>query len=81
MLIRTYRQLVENNLCLEAHCLKCMRFEPIDLEGLIAAGRGNKVFIGLKPTCTSCGQKGEFQLRPKGTMIGDGSPTTEFNQP
>jgi hypothetical protein len=76
MAIRTYRQLVENNLILEAHCIGCMRFESIDLEQLLAEGRGDTCFIMLKPKCTLCGKKGEFQIRPKGTMIGDGSPKT-----
>ena len=58
----------------------CMRFEPIDLEALIVGGKGDRTFIEIKPTCVSCGQKGEFQIRPKGTMLGDGSPKTEQDQ-
>ena len=54
-----------------------MRFEAIDLEALIASGKGDKIFIGTKPTCISCGKKGEFQIRPEGTMVGNGSPKTE----
>jgi len=77
MLIKTYRQLRENSLSLEAHCIGCMRFERIDLERLVAEGRADKSFIGLKPTCSSCGRKGEFQVRPVGTMVGSGSPKTE----
>ena len=60
--------------------MNCMRFEPIDLEALIVEGKGDRIFIGIKPTCVSCGQKGEFQIRPKGTMVGDGSPKTEQDQ-
>ena len=77
MLIKTYRQLLENNLFLEAHCIGCMRFEPIDLERLVAEGKADKSFIGLKPTCSLCGRKGEFQVRPIGTMTGNGSLETE----
>jgi len=77
LLIQTYRQLLENSLCLEAHCIDCMRFEAIDLEALIASGKGDKIFIGIKPTCISCGKKGEFQIRPIGTMIGNGAVKTE----
>ena len=77
MLIRTYRQLIENSLCIEAHCIRCMRFEKIDIARLIAEGRGDKSFIGLKPTCKICDQKGMFQIRPKNSMIGDGSPKTD----
>jgi len=54
-----------------------MRFEAIDLEALIASGKGDKIFIGIKPTCISCGKKGEFQIRPIGTMIGNGAVKTE----
>ena len=51
-----------------------MRFEKIDIARLIAEGRGDKSFIGLKPTCKICDQKGMLQIRPKNSMIGDGSP-------
>jgi len=54
-----------------------MRFERIDLRALVAEGKGNKSFIGLKPTCVSCGKKGKFQVRPQNTMIGDGSPDAD----
>ena len=54
-----------------------MRFEKIDIARLIAEGRGDKSFIGLKPTCKICDQKGMLQIRPKNSMIGDGSPKTD----
>ena len=52
--------------------MTCMRFEPVDLQEMIAEGKGEISYIGRKPTCQRCGQKGEFQIRPKGMMIGTG---------
>ena len=70
--IKTLRDLHENGLILETHCMACLRFEPVDLEEMIAEGKGDRSYIGKKPTCLRCGQKGDFQIRPKGTAVGTG---------
>ena len=63
---------LENGLILEAHCIACLRFVPVDLEEVILQGKGDRSCIGKKPTCQKCGQKGEWQIRPKGTAVGTG---------
>ena len=70
--IKTLRDLYENGFILETHCIACLRFVPVDLEEMITEGKGDRSYIGKKPTCRKCGQKGEWQIRPKGTAIGTG---------
>jgi hypothetical protein len=70
--IKTLRDLYENDLVLETHCIACLRFVPVDLEQMIAEGKGDGSYIGKKPSCRKCGQKGEWQIRPKGTAVGTG---------
>ena len=72
ILIQRIKDLQENKLLLETHCMACLRFEPVDLEAMIAEGKGDWSYIGKKPTCRKCGQKGDFQIRPKGTAVGTG---------
>ena len=70
--IKTLRDLHENGLILETHCIACLRFVAVDLEEMMAEGKGARSYIGKKPTCRKCGQKGEWQIRPKGTAVGTG---------
>jgi len=70
--IKTLRDLLENDFILEAHCIFCLRFIPVDLEVMIAKGKGDRSYIGKKPKCQECGQEGEWQIRPKGTAVGTG---------
>ena len=44
--IKTLRDLHENGLILEAHCIACLRFVPVDLEVMIAKGKGDTSYIG-----------------------------------
>ena len=57
---------------LEAHCIACLRFVPVDLEEVILQGKGDRSYIGKKPTCQKCGEEGEWQIRPNGTAVGTG---------
>ena len=70
--IKTLRDIHENGYILETHCIFCLRFIPVDLEEMIADGKGDRSFIGKKPKCQKCGQTGEWQIRPKGTAVGTG---------
>jgi hypothetical protein len=70
--IKTLRDIYDNDLAFEAHCMTCLRFVAVDLEEMIAEGKGDRSCIGKKPTCQRCGQKGEWQIRPKGTAVGTG---------
>ena len=70
--IKTLRDIHENGLILETHCIACLRFVAVDLEEAILQGKGDRSYIGTKPKCRKCGQKGEWQIRPKGTAIGTG---------
>jgi hypothetical protein len=43
---------------------RCERGAVLDLERLIAKGRGDYCAIGRKPRCKVCGGQGQWQLRP-----------------
>jgi hypothetical protein len=60
----TFRALHERDHALAAYCSLCQRWAVLDLARLIAEGRGNYVFVGRKPRCRYCGNRGEWQLRP-----------------
>ena len=60
----TFRALHEHDHELAAYCPKCRRWAVLDLERLIAEGRGNYCAIGRKPRCKVCGGRGQWQLRP-----------------
>ena len=70
--IKTLRDIHDNGLILETHCMACLRFVPVDLEKMIAEGKGDRSYIGRKPKCQECGEEGEWQMRPKGTAVGTG---------
>ena len=42
----------------------CERWAVLDLEKLIAEGRGDYCFVGRKPRCSYCRGLGSWQLRP-----------------
>ena len=70
--IKTLRDIHDNGLILETHCMACLRFVPVDLKEAILQGKGDRSYIGTKPKCRKCGQKGVWQMRPNGTAIGTG---------
>jgi hypothetical protein len=60
----TFRALHEHDHKLAAYCAACQRWAVLDLERLIAQGRGDFCFVGRKPRCRYCGLPGIWQLRP-----------------
>jgi len=60
----TFRALHEHDHKLAAYCPTCDRWAVLDLERLIAEGRGDFCFVGRRPRCRYCGNAGEWQLRP-----------------
>src|SRR5688500_13146201 len=51
----TLRKLHEHDRELAAYCPTCRRWAVLDLERLIAEGRGAYCAIGRKPRCKVCG--------------------------
>lgn len=72
MIVQTFSDLLEHGLRLAFHCTPCERWTTADLEGLVAAGRGNEVFVGRKPRCAECGAVGTMQVQIKRRMVGTG---------
>jgi hypothetical protein len=60
----TFRALHEHEHKLAAYCATCERWAVLDLERLIAEGRGEYRFVGRKPRCSYCRGAGTWQLRP-----------------
>jgi hypothetical protein len=60
----TLRAVHERNHKLAAYCSRCQRWAVLDLAKLIEQGRGGYAFVGRKPCCRDCGERGEWQLRP-----------------
>ena len=54
----TLRALHEHDHELAAYCPNCRRWAVLDLERLIAEGRGDYSAIGRKPRCSKCGGPG-----------------------
>lgn len=50
----TFRALHEHEHQLAAYCPKCERWAVLDLERLIAEGRGDYCVAGRKPRCKHC---------------------------
>ena len=50
----TLRALHEHDHELAAYCPNCRRWAVLDLERLIAEGRGDYSAIGRKPRCSNC---------------------------
>ena len=48
----TLRKLHEHEHQLAAYCPKCRGWAVLDLERLIAEGRGDHCFVGRKPRCS-----------------------------
>lgn len=46
------------------YCVSCRRWSVIDLEAIVAQGRGTMPVTALRPRCRRCGQIGEKQIRP-----------------
>jgi hypothetical protein len=65
--IQTYADLLEHGLTLAYHCQPCQRWVDVDLASLVAAGRGDDIYIGQKVRCTVCGQLGSGQISPSNT--------------
>jgi hypothetical protein len=60
----TFRALHEHDHKLACYCATCERWEVLDLERLIAEGRGDYCSIGRRPRCTCCRGRGDWQVRP-----------------
>ena len=63
----TLRALHEHDHKLAAYCATCERWAVLDLERLIAKGRGDYRFVGRKPRCSYCrgrGNSGRLQCDP-----------------
>jgi hypothetical protein len=60
----TFRALHEHDHKLACFCSTCERWAVLDLERLIAEGRGDYCFVGRKPRCSYCRGSGVWQLRP-----------------
>jgi hypothetical protein len=72
MLVQTFNDLLEHDLRLAFHCAPCERWTAADIEGLVAAGRGDEVFVGRKPRCAECGAVGTMQVQIRKGMVGTG---------
>ena len=57
----TFRALHQHEHSLAAYCPTCQRWAVIDLERLIAEGRGDYCFVGRKPRCSYCKSPGIWQ--------------------
>jgi len=68
----TFRALQEHEHKLAAYCPTCERWAVLDLERLIAEGRGDYRFVGRKPRCAYCHGRGTWQLRPPAMRPGVG---------
>ena len=64
VILDTFRALHEHQHQLAAYCATCERWAVLDLERLIAEGRGDYCFVGRKPRCSYCRGQGMWQLRP-----------------
>jgi hypothetical protein len=60
----TLRALHDHDHQLAAYCSTCERWAVLDLERLIAGGRGDYCFVGRTPRCSYCRGRGIWQLRP-----------------
>jgi hypothetical protein len=71
----------EHEHALAAYCSTCERWAVLDLERLIADGRGDYCFVGRRPRCRYCGNAGDWQLRPQAMRPGvDGVPYIGFER-
>ena len=68
----TFQALHEHDHKLAAYCATCERSAVLDLERLIAAGRGEYCFVGRKPRCSYCRSPGIWQVRPPALRPGIG---------
>ncbi len=59
----TFRTLHEHDHKLACYCATCERWAVLDLERLIADGRGD-YFVGRKPRCSYCRSPGARRSRP-----------------
>ena len=69
----TFPALHEHDHQLAAYCATCERWAVLDLERLIAAGRGDYCFVGRKPRFSYCKSPGVWQLRPPAMRPGTGA--------
>lgn len=72
MLIQTYSDLLQHGMAMACHCPRCERWADVDLERLVATGRGEQSYIGRKAKCAKCGERGSIQIQTKCVMIGTG---------
>ena len=68
----TFRALYEHEQQLAAYCATCERWAVLDLERLIAEGRGDYQFVERKPRCGYCRSPGTWQVRPPAMRPGIG---------
>ncbi|MGE0444952.1 MAG: hypothetical protein AB7P99_06960 [Vicinamibacterales bacterium] len=56
------------------YCPRCRRWATLDLRRMVEAGQGDRPITELRTRCTSCGERGELQVRaPMPTMTTQGA--------
>lgn len=70
----TFAALLASNHGLGAYCPKCQRWATVNLQELVATGRGQQSFIGRKPRCQVCGSAGHWQVRSLASRATGASP-------
>ncbi len=56
--------LLAAGLAAEAGCDPCRRDVPLDLKGLVRAGRGGLDLAAVRPVCRRCGKVGRMRFAP-----------------
>jgi hypothetical protein len=67
--IATFRDLKCQNHELGLYCADCNRWGEADLDGLIAAGFGDRTVVDTRFRCRDCGNVVDKQLRPPAPRI------------
>ncbi len=55
----TFADLLKHDLALAYHCQPCGRWRDVDLRALVRAGRGDERYVGRRPVCAVCGERGD----------------------
>ena len=62
IVLDTLRAALEHGYVINAYCRACDRHAFLDLNALIAAGRGQRKIVGLSVRCQKCRGQGEISL-------------------
>lgn len=55
--METFADLLAHDHVMLGHCTRCGRSEKVDLEAIVASGRGDDVYIGRRLRCSACGHR------------------------